>query len=124
VGVDRATATWILASPALFLLHELEEYRTMIPWVREHSAQIPAFIRNLVPATASYLAYGAVIFFVVFTIAGILAVRSRPLSMSFTLFAILLLARLENGLFHIVQSLLLRTYTPGVITAALIVCPL
>ena len=122
--IDSQLRTWILAAPPLFVLHELEEYRTMLPWIEKHAAIIPAFIRSIIPNTPAFIAYAGVLFVVVFTVAGVIALRSKPLSIAWIVLTILFVARLENAVFHMIESIALMQYTPGVVTAAVLVFPL
>ena len=122
--IDHRLRAWIFAAPPLFVLHELEEYRTMLPWIAKHASVVPAFVRAVVPSTPGFIAYAAVLFVVLFTAVGVIALRSKPLSIAWIVLAILYVARLENAVFHMVESIALTQYTPGVVTAALLVFPL
>jgi len=62
--------SWILALPPLFLLHEAEEYRTMLPWLSEHSSLVPAAVlvsrhgssaRKMGVPLVPFLAFGSVV---------------------------------------------------------------
>jgi hypothetical protein len=114
---------WILAAPLLFVLHEAEEYRTMLPWIRGHESIIPAAIRSYIPQDPAFIAFAGVIFLVAFLVAGFWAIRSKPLSAAWTILAILYAARLENAVLHTIESIVFLQYTPGVLTAVLIVLP-
>lgn len=113
----------ILAAPPLFVLHEMEEYLTVLPWIAGHEP-IPEFVRSLVPDSAAPFAVGGVLFLILFTVAGALALRSRPHSVAWVVLAVLIVARLENALLHIIISIFRMQYTPGVLTAVLLVLPL
>src|SRR5678816_1326326 len=78
--MSRRLGLWILAAPLLFVLHEAEEYRTMLPWLAEHESIIPKAIRAFIPRDPAFIAYAGVFFLMVFLIVGVWAVRSRPLS--------------------------------------------
>lgn len=114
----------ILAAPPLFLLHEMEEYRTMLPWITKHSSHIPDSIRSLIPESPAFIVYAGVLFLVLYAIASVTALRAKPQSIAWIVFAILIFARLENAMLHIIESLALLQYTPGVLTAVLLVLPL
>ena len=114
---------WILAAPPLFLLHEMEEYRTALPWIEKHASIIPEFVQPMIPDGPAFIAYAGLFFLVVFTGAGIVALRSRPQSIAWIVLAILFTARLENGLLHMIESIVLMQYTPGVLTAVVVVLP-
>ena len=120
---NSRTRTWVLTAPPLFLLHEMEEYRTMLPWIDKHASIIPAFVRSVIPDTPAFIAYAGLLFLIVFTVAGVIALRARPLSVAWTVVAILFAARLENAVLHMIESIALMRYTPGVLTAVLLVFP-
>lgn len=121
--VDARTKAGIFLTPWLFVLHELEEYRTALPWIEAHASIVPSVVRRFVPPTPAFIGYAAIIFFVVFLAAGVAALRSKPQSAAWIILSILLVARLENALLHIIESSLLKQYTPGVLTAAILVLP-
>ena len=118
------TLSWILAVPPLFLLHEAEEYRTMLPWLSEHSSLVPAAVHGIIPDSPAFIAYGGILFLVIYAVAGVIAIRSRPATVAWFVFGVLLAARLENAILHCIESIVLMMYTPGVATAALLVLPL
>jgi len=120
---DR-TRTWILLSPFLFVLHEAEEYATALPWLLKHASLVPSAIKGIIPDTPAFIAYAGAMFLVVYAIAGALAIRSRPRSIAWMILAILITARLENAVLHAIESFVLRQYTPGVLTAVLLVLPI
>ena len=121
--IDARARTLILAAPPLFLLHEMEEYRTMLPWIEEHASIIPAFVRSVIPSTPAFIACAGFLFLILFTIAGVIALRSRPLSIAWIVLAMLFVARLENAVLHMIESVALMQYTPGAVTAVLLVFP-
>ena len=122
--LDPRTRWVILACPFLFILHEAEEYLTALPWIEKHIAIIPPSIARIIPDSPAFIAYAAVGFFVLFMLAALLALRSKPGSLAWLLFAILITARLENAILHTLESLALMEYAPGVITAVLLVAPI
>jgi len=116
--------SWILALPPLFLLHEAEEYRSMLPWLSEHPSLVPASVRAIIPDSPAFIAYGGILFLVIYAVSGVIAIRSRPLTAAWFVFGVLLAARMENAVLHCIESIGLMMYTPGVVTAALLVLPL
>ena len=96
----------------------------MLPWIAKHSSDIPDRILALIPASPAFIAYAGVLFLVVYAIAGVTALRSTPQSVPWILLAILIVARLENAMLHAIESLALLQYTPGVLTALILVLPL
>ena len=122
--LGNRTRSWILACPLLFLLHEAEEYKTMLPWIAEHRLALPDSLESMIPRSPAFIAYAGVIFLVVYAIAGVMAIRSRPQSIAWLILAILLVARAENALLHIIESIVLVQYTPGLMTAVFLVLPI
>ena len=95
----------------------------MLPWIDKHRSIVPVFVRSVIPDTPAFIAYAGLLFLIVFTIAGVIALRSRPLSVAWIVLAILFVARLENAVLHMIESLVLMQYTPGIVTAVLLVLP-
>src|SRR4029079_6622172 len=118
------TRFWILACPPIFLFHEAEEYRTALSWISNHASLVPNAVRSVLPTGPAFIGIAGLIFLVVFVIAGAIALRSRPQSVAWIVFAVLLLARLENAILHMIESIVVMQYTPGVLTAVLVVLPL
>lgn len=120
---SQRVAVLILVSPALFLLHEVEEYFTMLPWIGSHGGFLPEFVRARVPDHPSFILQVGVFLFAAFLFVAIACVRSRAPGWPFMVYAMLVLARLENAIGHIAMAVIFRGYAFGVITAALIVGP-
>jgi hypothetical protein len=118
------TGNWILAAPPLFLAHEIEEHITALPWAEKHASIIPEFVRSAIPDSPAFIAYAGLLFLILFSVAGALALRSKPQSIAWMVLAILFTARLENAVLHTIESIVFMQYTPGVVTAILIVLPL
>ena len=114
----------MLACPPLFLLHEAEEYRTALPWISDHASLVPNAIRSVLPQSPAFIGIAGLIFLVVFAVAAVIAIRSQPESAAWIVFAVLIVARLENAVLHVIESLVLMQYSPGVLTAVLLVLPL
>ncbi|HEX6574411.1 MAG TPA: HXXEE domain-containing protein [Gemmatimonadaceae bacterium] len=121
--LDKKTYLWIIAAPFLFLLHEAEEYLTALPWLADHIALVPTAIARLIPPTSDFIAYAGVAFFVIYLIAGLVAIKSRSRALPWIILAILMMARLENAALHTLESVVLFSYTPGAVTAILIIAP-
>src|SRR5215217_7956537 len=96
----------------------------MLPWIAKHSSIIPLAVRSILPESPAFIAYAGVLFLVVYAIAGFAAIRSRPRTAAWIILAILLTARLENAILHLMETAVLRQYTPGVVTAGLLVLPI
>ncbi|HUQ20570.1 MAG TPA: HXXEE domain-containing protein [Gemmatimonadaceae bacterium] len=114
----------LIATPILFAFHELEEYWTALPWLRQHQSALPKFLRGVIPASADFILIAGVLFFVVFAGVAACIIRNPQSRVFYAVFSVLVFARLENALGHVAQSVVFRGYTPGVLTALLIVLPL
>jgi hypothetical protein len=108
-----------------WLVHDLEEWFTMAPWSRRNADKIAQTLPVRPPwgdggisddhAHASIATMGAVIL-----AASALGVKSRGRS---GLFQTALLGFGIHGLSHLGASVLFRGYTPGVVTAPIVVLP-
>ncbi len=110
----------IWSFPLAFLLHDFEEILTMERVVRETRESMPPFLRDLAEIKTPQLVLGVAIEFVLITLSSFLA--SRP-QRQMNLFTLLLAAFYVHAFGHLAQTLILRRYTSGVITAFLVVLP-
>ena len=109
---------WVF--PLAFLLHDLEEIVTMERFRREHQERFPKFLRNIAAITTRQFTLAVGVLLALTLLASYLATRSpRQMDLFTTGLAIFLV----HVFGHIGQSLFFRTYTPGVITAVLVVLP-
>lgn len=120
---DARTRRLLFAAPLLFAFHEIEEYRTALPWVAAHQSQLPDVLRKAVPADPTFILFGGIVFFIVFAAAAAMVLKNSGSRFWSAVFAVLILARLENAIMHVAESAIFRSYTPGVLTAVLIVAP-
>jgi uncharacterized protein with HXXEE motif len=124
------SAVWLL--PLAFVIHDGEEVLTMPRWIAGHRALLETIahtrplarriVANL-PTTTAQVALAVAVELAVFLAAtGLVARDPRP---GFALFfyAAVLGAFTAHALTHLGQTLLLRAYTPGVVTAVLVVPP-
>lgn len=114
---------WIWAAPAAFLVHDAEELLTVERWLRAHAAELPAAVRPLLGVTTRQFAVGVAVLAVGFLLAaahGARRARRDALSIPFLLAAGALVG---NALTHAGQAALFGGYTPGVVTAVLVVLP-
>ena len=106
-------------SPAVFLVHDLEEWLTLDRW-----APLPGPLQEVAGSpdpTAFAWALG-----MLFAIqaGGAAAFLRRPDSRPVTIvFAVLAAARLVNGLTHVARSALTGSYLPGLWSAAAVAVP-
>lgn len=128
VGPDEARHAaglrWVMwAAPAVFLVHDLEEVVTVEPWLATHRADLPTVVQPLAALTQSQFATGVLILFagmVVATFHGRRRVRQGRFPALFLFTAGMLVA---NAISHLLQAAFFGGYTPGVITALLLVVP-
>lgn len=113
----------LIATPILFAVHELEEYWTALPWLRQHQSALPKFLRGEIPGNADFILIAGVLFFVVFAVVAACVIRNPQSRLWTVVFSVLVLARLENAVGHFGQAIVFGGYTPGVLTALLIVLP-
>jgi hypothetical protein len=113
----------IWAAPPVYALHELEEYWTALPWLRANQAALPPFMRGVLPSSAAFILVAGALFLLIFTAVAMLIARQPERQVWYSLFGVLVLARLENGLWHIIHAVAFGGYTPGVVTATCIVVP-
>ena len=120
---------WLL--PAAFVLHDAEELFTMPGWFSEHEARIRAALSRwgleayagFLPTTYAQAAIAIGIFFAIF-VAVTAGMSLRPASRLWrTLYGGLLGAFLLHVLAHAGQSIAFHGYTPGLVTAFLVVAP-
>lgn len=112
----------ILASPLVFLVHDLEEYVTQRPWLEAAGELIPELIRARIPSLETY-AWAFAALFVIQLAAALAAARPSPGRGVTVLFAVLVMGRLANAITHGVQALLLGGYVPGLVTGVGVVAP-
>jgi hypothetical protein len=122
-GTSSRLTRWILAAPAVFVVHDGEELLTIVPWLRAHRAALPAIIQPLADVTTSQLASAMLVLFTGLVVAAAHGARRARRGARSMLFLLLAGALVGNGLTHLGQALLFRGYTPGLITALLVVLP-
>jgi hypothetical protein len=120
---DRNWMLWVL--PLAFLVHDGEELATIPGWMAANGARIPALVRDVAPAagagTASLLVAMAVLF-AAFAAVSAFAFFGRGRAVLIA-YATLLGAFFVHGFGHLGQAAWFGGYTPGVVTAALVVIP-
>jgi hypothetical protein len=114
---------WIWAAPLVFLVHDGEELLTIVPWLRAHRAVLPATVQPLADITTSQLALAMFVLFAGLLFAAIHGVHGARQGTRSVPFLLLAGALVGNGLTHLGQALLFRGYTPGLVTALLVVLP-
>lgn len=120
---DRRVERWIWAAPVVFLLHDSEELATIVPWLQVHRAQLPAIVQPITVVTTQQFALAVSLLFVGVLLAathGALRARHGSRSIPFLLIAGALIG---NGVTHVMQAVFFGAYTPGLVTAVLLVLP-
>lgn len=121
---------WFL--PAAFLVHDIEELRTASSWVIAHHSQLAGFVQRLglaatvvdrLPTSLPALADGVGILLVLFIGITWGATHARGRGPWQFAYAALLGGFYVHGFTHLGQTLYFAGYTPGSITAALVVIP-
>ena len=110
----------IWAFPLAFLLHDLEEIFTMERFSRENRERFPKFLRNIAAITTKQFTMAVGVLLVLTLLASYLATRPQR---QVDLFTITLAIFLVHILGHVAQTMFFRRYTPGLITALLVVLP-
>lgn len=120
---DRRAERWIWAAPLVFLIHDSEEIATIVPWLRTHRAQLPSLVQPLTVLTTQEFALAVGLLFVGVLLAathGAMRARRAARSIPFLLIAGALIG---NGVTHVMQAIYFGEYTPGLVTAVLLVLP-
>ena len=118
--IDQRIRKLILLAPILFLLHEAEEAIATPIWLSHNLALVPAELQAYIPTRSMYI-LAALGFFAVTAIAGQAALAWRR--ELWYVFALIMTARLANGIAHIGLSVALMRYTPGLLTGVVIIVP-
>ncbi|WP_150268792.1 HXXEE domain-containing protein [Paenibacillus tepidiphilus] len=123
--VDLISLFWLL--PVCFMFHDFEEILTIESWGNKHSGEtadrLPEKLRNQYLGTLQMTTRNFAMD-VLFVYMLIVSVTVLAVFFSFYLLFLSVLALFLLHVFtHLGQSILLRLYTPGVITAVLIALP-
>ena len=120
---DRRVERWIWAAPLVFLIHDSEELATIAPWLQVHRAQLPTIVQPISTVTTVQFAQAIGLLFVGVLVAathGAIRARHGARSIPFVLIAGALIG---NAVTHVMQGVFFRGYTPGLVTAVLLVLP-
>lgn len=119
------TVFWLF--PIIFMFHDFEEMLTIEKWTKHHKEQmfkilpesIHKYFYSSFQMTTLQFAHDVFWIFLTITMSTVLAVL-----FSFTFLFLMLLAVFFGHVFtHIGQTLILKRYTPGVLTAIILVFP-
>jgi hypothetical protein len=132
---DRPTAAldrrllWLL--PLAFIVHDGEELATMPAWLAAHGDTASGLLPRMpglsegslilaMDRVQLMLAMGAILLLLTSVTAAVSLSRSK---VALHAYGFVLGGFFLHGFGHLAQALLLRGYTPGVVTAALVVIP-
>jgi hypothetical protein len=114
--------------PVIFLIHDGEELLVMEQWLKEHQSVgygriqqflSTGFIENVSWTTSSF-AIAMTMLFIIISLGSYLATRERR---KLGLFVIMLTIAYLNVFTHTAQTILIGGYTPGVVTAWIVLLP-
>lgn len=114
---------WILAAPLVFLIHDSEELLTMERWLRDHRDELPAVVRSALGVTMEQFAVAVLVLFVAIVVAAAHGAHRARQGRGSLIFLVVAGMLVGNALTHLAQAAFFRGYTPGVLTAALLVLP-
>jgi hypothetical protein len=106
--------------PVAFLIHDLEELVTTERFSRENQGWVPKRLRGIVTPSTTQFLVGMIVLFVLSVGAAYLATRSPREIEILTLTLAMFLIHVVG---HIGFPIVFRRYTPGLITALVIVLP-
>ena len=127
---DVRSAAWLL--PICFVIHDGEELLTMPAWIADHRAVLDAIAHSgpvarlaveQLPTTTTEVAVAIGLELLLFIAATIAFVRDPPRPLTRYLYAALLGIFVLHSATHLAQALVLRDYTPGVVSAVLAIPP-
>jgi hypothetical protein len=116
---------WFL--PVIYVIHNLEEWLTMNAWFGSHPSTINFFLEKYIPTWfwQNFNSIGniALIVATILPFALYFIINKTQKKYSVTILTIVGWIMVINSSQHIVMTLLMRTYTPGVASAAFIIIP-
>lgn len=113
-------ALWVWALPLVFLLHDGEEILTMLPFLRTQAQRLPAPVRAVAATSTAQFGLSVLIIFSLILLFCFLAWRAKYVGQPMKFFVLLTATLFGNGWLHLGQSAFLGLYTPGVLTAPLL----
>jgi hypothetical protein len=124
-NVRNGPLLFLWLTPLTFLAHDLEELITMPAWIARHWEGLQSLgVSKFLPDSMPQLASAIGILLLVFCIVTFGAVRSRMQGFWSIAYQILLGAFFLHAFTHIAQALYFSGYTPGVVTAVVLVIPM
>lgn len=120
---DMQIVRWIWAAPSIFLLHDAEEIATVAPWLRDHRAVLPTAMHPFADVTTEQFELGVGLILLAVLVTTLHAVRCARAGARSIPFLLVVGALVANGVTHLGQAAAFRGYTPGLVTAVLLVIP-
>jgi hypothetical protein len=112
---------WVWALPLVFVAHDGEEILTMSAFLRSHAERLPDQLLGVAGISTGQFALSVLFLLILILFFCALAWRSNYTGLPMTLFALLTAILFDNGLTHLGQAAILRGYTPGLLTAPLLI---
>ncbi|MBP3040768.1 HXXEE domain-containing protein [Bacillaceae bacterium Marseille-Q3522] len=126
--IDITTAIWLFV--IIFMIHDFEEIISVEHWankskskLKENNTWINQKIWSFWNVNSYAFAKRDVVIFLVMSLITIITVFNLNQIWSILFYKVFLIFVLVHNLMHILQTIMLRTYTPGLYTAILLVTP-
>nr|WP_106784463.1 HXXEE domain-containing protein [Lysinibacillus timonensis] len=126
--LDLSNAIWLFV--VIFMLHDFEEIITVENWakrteniVREKNSRIGRFIWNFWNVNSHSFAKRDVFIFLIASIITLIKVQFLDSAWVSVFYLAFLFFVLIHNVAHVLQSVYLKVYTPGLYTAILLVTP-
>jgi hypothetical protein len=128
VFLDVPNAIWLFV--IIFMLHDFEEIISVEHWanntkskLNERNTWINQRIWSFWNVNSYSFAKRDVVIFMVMSIITVITIFNLHQTWSIPLYTSFLVFILFHNILHIIQTIMLRTYTPGLYTAILLVTP-
>ena len=128
VFLDVTNAIWLFV--IIFMLHDFEEIISVEHWanntkskLNERNTWINQRIWSFWNVNSYSFAKRDVVIFMVMSIITVITIFNLHQTWSISLYTSFLVFILFHNVLHIIQTIMLRTYTPGLYTAILLVTP-
>ena len=128
VFLDVPNAIWLFV--IIFMLHDFEEIISVEHWanntkskLNERNTWINQRIWSFWNVNSYSFAKRDVVIFMVMSIITVITIFNLHQTWSISLYTSFLVFILFHNVLHIIQTIMLRTYTPGLYTAILLVTP-
>jgi len=113
---------WILALPVVFCIHDLEEL-VFLDKIPSLSSPLPANIRHLIQVSKPQFAAAISLLFIAILIITIQWYKKPSSTTRAAVMGFVVAGLFFNGLTHIGQALLFRSYVPGLVSAVVLLLP-